>query len=113
MGGPLHRLCPSCSQKWTLLFGEYMNEQLLQRLPHRQFVFTIPKVLRVFFRQDRRLHGEVQPPRLRFSVEFHISSRRESRPRRRRCRVSEFGQIRSAVQWPALGVGPALAWPVP
>jgi hypothetical protein len=36
-----------------------MNEQLLLRLPHRQFVFTIPKVLRVFFRHDRRLHGEI------------------------------------------------------
>jgi hypothetical protein len=29
---PPHRLCPSCSQKRTLLFGEYMNEQLLLRL---------------------------------------------------------------------------------
>jgi hypothetical protein len=36
-----------------------MNEQLLLRLPHRQFVFTIPKVLRVFFRHDGRLHGEI------------------------------------------------------
>ena len=39
--------------------GEYMNEQLLLRLPHRQFVFTIPKVLRAFFRHDKRLHGEI------------------------------------------------------
>jgi hypothetical protein len=52
-------LCPSCSQKRTLLLGEYMNEQLLLRLPHRQFVFTLPKVLRVFFRHDKRLHGEI------------------------------------------------------
>jgi hypothetical protein len=57
-------LCPSCSQKRTLLLGEYMNEQLLLRLPHPragrgQFVFTLPKVLRVFFRHDRRLHGEI------------------------------------------------------
>ncbi len=52
-------LCPSCSQKSTLLLGEYMNEQLLLRLPHRQFVFTLPKVLRVFFRHDKRLHGEI------------------------------------------------------
>ncbi len=36
-----------------------MNEQLLLRLPHRQFVFTIPKVLRAFFRHDKRLHGEI------------------------------------------------------
>jgi len=52
-------LCPSCSQKRTLLLGEYMNEQLLLRLPHRQFVFTLPKVLRVFFRHHKRLHGEI------------------------------------------------------
>ena len=36
-----------------------MNEQLLLRLPHRQFVFTLPKVLRAFFRHDKRLHGEI------------------------------------------------------
>lgn len=34
--------CPSCSQKRTLLFSEYMKEELLLRLPHRQFVWTIP-----------------------------------------------------------------------
>ena len=28
-------------------------------LPHRQMVFTFPKVLRVFFRHDRRLYGEI------------------------------------------------------
>jgi hypothetical protein len=36
-----------------------MNDQLLLRLPHRQFVFTLPKMLRVFFRHDKRLHGEI------------------------------------------------------
>jgi len=34
--------CPSCSQKRTLLFSEYMNDRLLLALPHRQFVFTSP-----------------------------------------------------------------------
>jgi hypothetical protein len=53
------RLCPSCSQKRTLLFGAYVNERLLLRLPHRQMVFTLPKVLRVFFRHDRNLVGEI------------------------------------------------------
>ena len=52
-------LCPSCSQKRTLLFGEYINERLLLRLPHRQIVFTFPKVLRVFFRHDHGLVGDV------------------------------------------------------
>ena len=52
-------LCPSCSQKGTSLFGEYLNERLLLRLPHRQVVFTFPKVLRIFFRHGRKLYGEV------------------------------------------------------
>lgn len=29
------------------------------RLPHRQFVFTFPKALRVFFRHDRKLFAEI------------------------------------------------------
>ena len=29
--------CPSCSQKRTLLFSEYMKDRLLLALPHRQF----------------------------------------------------------------------------
>ena len=29
----------------TLLFGEYMNERLQLRLPHRQIVYTFPKAL--------------------------------------------------------------------
>lgn len=31
-------LCPSCGQKRTLLLGEYLADDLLLRLPHRQFV---------------------------------------------------------------------------
>ena len=58
--------CPSCSQKRTLLFSEHMNEQLLLQLPHRQFVFTFPKILRPFFRHDRRLFSEIS--RLIFSM---------------------------------------------
>jgi hypothetical protein len=52
-------LCPSCSQKRTLLFGEYMSERLLLRLPHRQMLFTFPKLLHGFFRHHRTLYGEI------------------------------------------------------
>ena len=50
---------PSCSQKRTLLFAEHLNEEVLLRLPHRQFVFTFPKALRVFFRHDRKLFAKI------------------------------------------------------
>jgi len=59
-------LCPSCGQKRTLLLGEYLSDDLLLQLPHRQFVFTIPKCLRVFLKHNRELHAELS--RLMFSL---------------------------------------------
>jgi hypothetical protein len=41
------------------LFAEYLDEHLLLELPHRQFVFSIPKALRIFFRHDQKLFGSV------------------------------------------------------
>jgi hypothetical protein len=51
--------CPSCSRKRTLLFAEHLTNEVLLKLPHRQFVFTMPKALRPFFRHDRRLFSDV------------------------------------------------------
>lgn len=48
-------LCPSCNQKRLLLFSEHLSENVLLELPHRQFVFTLPKLLRVYFKYDRNL----------------------------------------------------------
>ena len=48
-------LCPSCSQKRTLLFAEFLSENLLLRLPHRVLTFTVPKLLRPYFRHNRTL----------------------------------------------------------
>ena len=36
-----------------------MREELLLDVPHRQVVFTIPKMLRIFFKFNRRLLGEL------------------------------------------------------
>jgi hypothetical protein len=52
-------LCPSCHQKRLLLFSERMTQETLLKLPHRQFVFTVPKALRPFFRHDKKLFAEV------------------------------------------------------
>jgi hypothetical protein len=51
-------LCPTCSQKPTLVFAEHLTKEVLLELPQRQFVFTIPKALRPFFRHDRHLFAE-------------------------------------------------------
>ncbi|MBA7716504.1 hypothetical protein ES703_125577 [subsurface metagenome] len=52
-------LCPSCSQKRTLLFAEYAANELLLLLPHRLITFSLPICLRVFFKYDRKLFSEV------------------------------------------------------
>ncbi len=49
--------CPSCHAKRLEEWGEWMRETLLLDVPHRQVVFTIPKMLRVFFKFKRKLLG--------------------------------------------------------
>jgi ribosomal protein S27E len=51
--------CPSCHAKRVEEWGEWMRETLLLDVPHRQVVFTIPKRLRIFFKFDRRLLGDL------------------------------------------------------
>jgi len=49
--------CPSCHQKRSLIFADQVAHEICAPVPHRQYVFTIPKRLRIFFRFDRRLLG--------------------------------------------------------
>ena len=51
--------CPSCHQKRTLVLAYHLNEDVLENVSHRQFVFTIPKRLRIYFRYDRKLLGKL------------------------------------------------------
>jgi hypothetical protein len=51
--------CPSCHSKRLEEWGEWMRETLLLDVPHRQVVFTIPKMLRLFFKYNRRLLGSL------------------------------------------------------
>ena len=52
-------LCPSCHQKRTLELAMHVAEDVCLPVPHRQFVWTIPKRLRVYFRFDRKLLKEL------------------------------------------------------
>jgi len=47
--------CPSCHQKKVLLFGEFIKGSVAYPLPHRQYVFSLPKMLRIYFRNNRDL----------------------------------------------------------
>jgi len=49
--------CPSCHQKRALLFAEHIDQEVLGDCPVRQYVVTIPKMLRLCFKYDRKLLG--------------------------------------------------------
>ena len=51
--------CPSCTKKKSLLFGEYLRNELLLRLPHRHMTWTLPKALRVFLKNDKSLFAHI------------------------------------------------------
>jgi hypothetical protein len=51
--------CPSCHQKKVQLFGALLAETVLAPVPHRHFTFTIPKMLRPYFRFHRGLIKEL------------------------------------------------------
>ena len=40
-------------------FGEWLCEEVLKEVPHRHFVFSIPKILRRYFLYDRKLLSEL------------------------------------------------------
>ena len=47
-------ICPSCSTKRSILFGEKVRE-IVKPFPHLHVTFTIPKILRGYFRRNRKL----------------------------------------------------------
>jgi ribosomal protein S27E len=51
--------CPSCHWKRLEEWGEWMRETLLLGVPHRQVVFVIPRMLRIFFKYNRWLLGSL------------------------------------------------------
>jgi hypothetical protein len=51
--------CPSCEKKHSLLWAEWLRQQVLQPVPHRHVVVTIPRLLRPSFRRRRELLREL------------------------------------------------------
>ena len=49
-------VCPSCGAKRAVKFAEHIHSEVIEYVPHRHTVFTIPKRLRVFFKYDRKLN---------------------------------------------------------
>ena len=51
--------CPSCHQKRVLLYCDWVEANVLAPVPHRQYVFTVPKLLRPAFGRQRVWLGEL------------------------------------------------------
>ena len=51
--------CPSCHNKKVVQFGHHLKETVIYPVPHRQYVFSIPKILRRYFLYDRKLLGKL------------------------------------------------------
>jgi len=56
-GCQTRNFCSSCQAKRSALFAERLVEDILEPVPHRHFVFTMPRALRGLFERDRSLLG--------------------------------------------------------
>jgi len=51
--------CPSCHARRVVEFGEWLCGNVLKKVPHKHFVFSIPKILGIYFLFDRSLLKEL------------------------------------------------------
>ena len=49
------RLCPSCAQRQLQVFSLFLTEHVLEKVPHRHMVFSLPKIIRRCFLFRRKL----------------------------------------------------------
>jgi hypothetical protein len=52
-------ICRSCDAKRAAVIAAFLNGEVFEDVPHSMWVFTIPKMLRVYFLHHRELLGEL------------------------------------------------------
>jgi hypothetical protein len=52
-------LCPSCGAKRAAELAAFLMDEVVEDVGHAQWVFTVPKMLRVYFLHHRELLGEL------------------------------------------------------
>jgi len=72
--------CPSCHQKRVLAYGDWVEQNVLAAVPHRQYVFTVPRMLRPIFSRKRGLLGELCHIVERLSIRAYSGAGVEGRP---------------------------------
>jgi hypothetical protein len=53
--------CPSGEKKRSLLWAEWLREEVLEPVPHRQVVFTMPRLLDAACLSDAHLGSDLHP----------------------------------------------------
>ncbi|MGQ9673842.1 MAG: transposase zinc-binding domain-containing protein [Candidatus Aminicenantales bacterium] len=66
--------CPSCHAKRLEEWGEWMREELLLDVPHLKVVFTIPRMLRIFFNYKRRLLGSLCRAAVQALIKYFLAA---------------------------------------
>lgn len=51
--------CPSCQARRAEEWARWFADDLAESVAHHQIVFTIPKMLRTYFRYDRKLMNDL------------------------------------------------------
>ena len=51
--------CCSCGAKRAAIFGAFLREEVLEEIPHAMWTLTIPKILRRYFLNHRKLLGKL------------------------------------------------------
>ncbi len=72
--------CPSCHQKRVLLYADWVEENVLAPVARRQYVFTVPKLLRPAFGRQRAWLGELCRLAARLLVEAYAEALTGARP---------------------------------
>jgi len=59
--------CPSCSKRKSLDLAIFLEEELFRSVPHRHWVWSVPKMLRLHFLHHQRASAKALQMRLGFS----------------------------------------------
>jgi len=70
--------CPSCHAKRVIEFGEWLCGNILKKVPHRHFVFSIPKILRIYFLFNRSLLKELSKIYWKIVKDYYVNTCRKA-----------------------------------
>ncbi len=69
--------CPTCHARRIVEFGEWLCGGVLKKVPHRHFVFSMPKILRKYFLFNRDLLKDLSRIAWEIVKEYYINTCRK------------------------------------